>query len=339
MKIINNLFRVGLGGFLVLLFQRPILVSDKMVLQCKNWIFTLNNYTNDDTVRLRALDGNETIEYLIFGREVGENGTPHFQGFVRFSTKKRLRGVQSLIGRNCHFEVSKSPTKAITYCKKDGDFEEFGEYVSNQGKRTDREELELVKQEIVEGNFDIDYYIEHYTHTWARYEKILLRYIEMNRKVKRLDAKPLRVWQAKLWRYLDGPPSDRKVKFIIDPQGNTGKSWFARYYEENSHKKVQLLTSSKHENLAYAYKVDTNVLFMDVPRSKYEYLSFDFLESVKNGCLFSGKYASCTKRFDTPHVVVFMNQMPPMDKLSTDRYDVEVITNSDCVCASDNDIN
>lgn len=65
----------------------------------KNWVFTLNNYTESQFGELSALEGNDQVHYLAAGREVGGQGTPHLQGkflLTRFhpiqATKKICRG-------------------------------------------------------------------------------------------------------------------------------------------------------------------------------------------------------------------------------------------------------
>ena len=40
-----------------------------------NWCFTLNNYTDESQQKVRDLGVG--AEYLVFGRELGESGTPH----------------------------------------------------------------------------------------------------------------------------------------------------------------------------------------------------------------------------------------------------------------------
>lgn len=87
----------------------------------KYWCFTINN-THD----LDDLDGIKSWAYCIVGREVGDAGTPHLQGFIAYFARTRFSSVKKQMPR-AHIErMVSTPTKAITYCKKDGDFEEFG---------------------------------------------------------------------------------------------------------------------------------------------------------------------------------------------------------------------
>lgn len=97
----------------------------------KNWCFTLNNYTENDENLLELLFQNGHVNYIVFGREIGEEGTPHLQGFVQFKKKLRLRQAKSFISPRCHLEpMAGTATQASMYCKKDGDFQEFGNMVT-----------------------------------------------------------------------------------------------------------------------------------------------------------------------------------------------------------------
>lgn len=70
---------------------------------------------------------NLSFKYLIFGKEVGENGTPHLQGFIRFENAKSFAAVKKLLGIRYHIESQRgSCEQAIDYCKKEGNFEEVG---------------------------------------------------------------------------------------------------------------------------------------------------------------------------------------------------------------------
>lgn len=96
----------------------------------KNWCFTLNNYSDADEVLFKELE----CTYLVYGREVGDSGTPHLQGFVVFKSPKRLSGCKK-IHQGAHWEISKGNSdQNRTYCTKDGDYIETG-LIPMTGKR------------------------------------------------------------------------------------------------------------------------------------------------------------------------------------------------------------
>lgn len=120
----------------------------------RNWCFTWNNYTDDD---IEYLKGYKYL-YLIFGKEVGESGTPHLQGYIEFNSVKLLKTLHKAFPK-VHWEMRKgSQTQAITYCQKDNNFFEFGE-AKSQGKRND---LIAVTNAIVEGTFKSTDFPEQY---------------------------------------------------------------------------------------------------------------------------------------------------------------------------------
>ena len=68
----------------------------------KRWCFTINNPTDEESFLLSIwgesieADGEQSdASYLVFGREVGESGTPHLQGYVELRTKKRISFLKS----------------------------------------------------------------------------------------------------------------------------------------------------------------------------------------------------------------------------------------------------
>jgi len=298
-----------------------------MVIQSKSFCFTLNNYTDDDIVRLSKLFEDGSVDYMIYGKEVGESGTPHLQGYVRFPKKKRIKGVKNLIGEECHVEATRNVEAAINYCKKDNDFTEFGELENNQGNRSD---IQAVKEDIQAGFFDLDYYMENHSEFYCKNKNFIMEYINLHLPVAALKPEPLRRWQGELWLKLQLEPDTRKINFYIDYTGNSGKSWFARYYQELHPQVSQIMNFGKLGDMCHGYNVRNRVLFMDVPRQRVEYFSYEFLEMVKDGRFFSGKYNSTNKKFNPPHIVVFMNVDPSQTAFSSDRYETVIITKEMC---------
>lgn len=85
------------------------------------YCFTWNNPKTNSEAKLQSI----VCQYLTYGRERGESGTPHLQGFVYFTDAKSTSAVRKLL-QGCHVEPAKTISAAITYCQKDGDFYESG---------------------------------------------------------------------------------------------------------------------------------------------------------------------------------------------------------------------
>lgn len=81
--------------------------------KAKHWCFTLNNYTQGERVFDLA-----PYEYIVIGLEVGEKGTPHFQGYLVLKERQRLSAVKKLWPRAHLFERLGTPERASDYCKK-----------------------------------------------------------------------------------------------------------------------------------------------------------------------------------------------------------------------------
>lgn len=285
----------------------------------KNWCFTMNNYTADDVERLNNLVNEGKVTYIIYGKEVGNDGTPHLQGLVMLKIRSRLIKCKEILGSNPHVEIPRNLNASIQYCKKEGDWVEFGS-VKKQGQRSD---LELFKEDVKSGILDLVELREKHSETYAKYTRFCLEYVEDNHPKLKIPTFELRNWQRALEAKIEAEPDRRKIIFVVDEKGNSGKSWFAHFYTQNNPKKCQVLLPGKKSDMAFVLKPNITVLFLDAPRSKQgEFIQYDFLEDLKNGYVFSNKYESRMKTFEPMHVVVNMNEAPDMSKLSQDRYDI-----------------
>jgi len=128
--------------------------------RARNFTFTMNNYQTTELV-----DGLD-CRYIIYGREVGESGTPHLQGFVSFDSMKSMTQVIGLLP-GCHIEIARTSTAAIEYCKKEGDFTERGEAPMSQKRKGEfnAERWSVAKKAAIEGRLDDvpeDIYVQYY---------------------------------------------------------------------------------------------------------------------------------------------------------------------------------
>lgn len=284
------------------------------------WCFTINNWTPDHEVKLRALD----IKYLVWGRETAPTtGTRHLQGFVIFNAPKRRGWLTENIGQ-AHFEPTRgTSTQAADYCKKDGDFEERGGLPNRGGQRTDIDNILQWLDEFIADNGRAPSARE----VALVQPKAILRYRNFL-ELARLRAPPpvLRAgdpndWQQPLIDAMDGDADDRSILFYVDPDGGKGKTWVQQYLVTKMPNEVQILGVGKRDDVAHAIDPNKSVFLLDVPRTQMEYLQYSILEMLKNRMVFSPKYNSEMKILvKTPHVVVFCNEHPDMGKMTQDRY-------------------
>lgn len=294
--------------------------------------FTFNNYTDVDVRNIKSAVGQRGISYICFGREVGEEGTPHLQGYLQ-GKQKQFSRLQQVIG-SCHMEAAKgTDTEAIDYCKKDGDFWEAGERVTlkrvTKGKRSD---LEAVKEAIDKGE-TYDNICETFFDQSAKFGRFIKERIQardsgkqQNALREQFESSVLRPWQSALLDIVTETACPRKIHWIWENHGNVGKSWMANYL--GCLHGATVLTAGKKVDMAYIYaQKPTGIVIFDLSRTTEpsdgkSYLDgiYSLAEDLKNGRVVSTKYESKTVYFPSPHVVFFANFPPDMTKWSPDRY-------------------
>lgn len=144
-----------------------------------------------------------------------------------------------------------------------------------------------------------------------------------------MSGKTPRSFQRKVLNIIKGEVDERKIYWFWDPDGNTGKSTLAKHLVMNYN--TVLLGSGTKDCLCclklYMEDKDVDIVVFDIPRVRYNDISYEVIESVKNGMLFSGKYESGFITFNVPHVIVFANYPPDRGCLSEDRWVVKKIKN------------
>jgi len=168
--------------------------------------FTHNNYTDDD---VKWIEETELFKYICFGKEVGENLTPHLQGYFEFQnrqTKSLQACVKHLQDNGCpfkaHIELARgSGDQCIKYCEKDGVFWEKGSRPrTGQGKRSD---LEAVAASISAGMTTYQVARDH-PQEFIKFSKGIERLIMINM--------PRRLWKTEVY-WLWGPSGSGKSRW------------------------------------------------------------------------------------------------------------------------------
>lgn len=88
----------------------------------RNWVFTLNNYTEDECHNVEALSNFDEILRIFVGKEVGEEGTPHLQGYISFNDSTTRAHVETLLGGRAWINRAHGGWKQnYDYCTKQHD--------------------------------------------------------------------------------------------------------------------------------------------------------------------------------------------------------------------------
>jgi len=303
-------------------------------MSAKNWVFTINHPTpqeKDDLDYLAvALNRvNVHANYIIFQLEEGEQGTPHYQGYIQFSKRRTFTQVKAVVGQRAHIEVAKgTPLHNKTYCSKEPRLEstfEYGEMSGGQGKRNDILDFVNSFREKQLSTRDI---IEQHPCILARYPRFvntISTFYSTERRLSTFNTRP--GWQTELADILSTEPDNRTVRWYYDQTGNSGKSHFATKYcytrsDAGGIERREfgyVINGGRHADIYYGYK-EEKVVFFDWARDNQDGFPYVVVENFKNGYFLSTKYEVTRRYFSSPHVVVFSNFYPELNKLSEDRW-------------------
>lgn len=301
------------------------------------YVFTWNNYPDDAQDQLKAMFEKKGGLWLINSEEIAPTtGTPHLQGFVSFRSKIHWTALDKCI-RGISFKpaASKNIKDQWDYImknqEKDGDDFVFYEYgtrpqmgLSTKQLRQrqnnadkNKEMWENVREAAKEGRFEdipAQIFISHM-------KNIKQIYTEHKNKLSPMENVILKPWQAQLEEIAMQEPDDRTIHWYWSKKGKDGKSFMATYFLRNHGATV--LSNGKCADIAYLLDSPKIVIF-DISRERseqqnFEQVNFGVMEDIKNGRIFSPKYESTIKCFDSPHLIVFANAPCPYGKFSEDR--------------------
>lgn len=301
------------------------------------YCFTVNNYTENQVLACDNAVGRAGIKYLCYGKEIAASGTPHLQGYLQ-ATNDQIARLKKAIGGVGHFSKQKGitgpseretqgifgePYTAVGYCMKDGDFVAHGDIVDivkGQGKRND---IDIVMEDI-KGGASYDAISDKYPLETAKFGKFFIERINARdcKRQKLAPMEPLKPNQSEALERIKAQ-NNRQITWVWSAKGETGKSYLAQWIVK---KEDGIILEGKTADMACAYVATKNpFVVVDLSRtleSKDLGWLYCFLEKLKNGMLFSGKYTSAMHLFEPPKIVVFANFLCDFSCWSEDRYDV-----------------
>ena len=198
--------------------------------QSKNWVFTKNveEFSPENEPQMIP----SVMKYLVYGRERAETGQCHYQGFVQLWKKQKMHQVKDYIEGNPHVELMRGNSKeAAAYCRKEGDFEEFGEFTDTEGGRkkgTRKERCGKMLKAIESGEKSMVQLI-HEEPDELKYIKLLGEFIPPRRD----PAKVLYLWGE------SGKGKTYSTQKVLNECGLTyfkkppGNKWFDGYRQQD----------------------------------------------------------------------------------------------------------
>jgi hypothetical protein len=251
----------------------------------RKYCLTLNNYTDHELTQLTHTFNTKEWKYII-GKEVGEQGTPHLQIYIECKNAVKFKTIKGINNR-LHIEITKGDRRQnIIYCSKDNN------YITTFQDKDWKSRKELILND------------------------------EYN------DFIP-RPFQKEILDILASSPDKRKIYWFYERDGNVGKSYLTKYIAL-SNEGVVIADGKKADifnniNELIKSNIEPSIILLDIPRYNQEYINYGAIEQIKNGCIYSGKYEGGLCLFKIPHIIIFSNDLPDMDKWSKDRYEIRRI--------------
>lgn len=260
------------------------------------WCFThnlgLEKPTEDELFNLIVPIKNRFIKicnFYIFSLEKGENnGRFHLQGYIEFRNKKRLNCVKKLIDDTTHWEKTKgSKEQNIDYCNKEPLYTWKWDRKHDEKEFT-AEQLDLITEDML-------YY-----------------------------------WQYNIIHdIIEKKPKKRIIYWFYSIKGEMGKTEFAKYLIY--HYNAQLVNGNNKDIMCQiigptAEKPIKPIYLFNIAKCK-DKISYEALENLKDGLICSSKYEGGSKIIPVPHIIVFSNFLPELDKMSKGRFAIKCVDN------------
>lgn len=138
---------------------------------------------------------------------------------------------------------------------------------------------------------------------------------------------PDRPYQKFILDIIKKEPDERTIYWFFDRKGGIGKTSLSKYLVVNKGAVIMSGKSADVRNGIVEYKkqngITPELIVYNVPRSlDKKYLSYEGLENCKDMLFYSGKYEGAMICGNAPHLIVFANDPPNLEKLSADRWEI-----------------
>lgn len=284
--------------------------------------FTVNNYTLRDLELCQLFAAQDGVTYFIAAQEIGENGTPHIQGFAHVNEDPKKCGLNYWKSRlpfsnAAHYSNAKGSDEANqAYCSKD---DGGGPYISTGCPAPPETDVFAAIMSDCH-TLSVGEILLKYPRFGLMYYSNIKNLVEQFQHPT-MDAKlaKLRPWQDIVMDKLKNQ-SERKILFVVDIDGGKGKSVLTKHIFTSED--TWMCQGGKINDLMFAFVPAEYVIFDMARCNNTDYYPWNFMENLKNGWFTSTKYKGGMKVFKSPKIVVFMNEDPPRDKLSSDRYEI-----------------
>lgn len=253
------------------------------------WSFTINyeKEITEEEARKNYSSNSSMLKtftkFFIYSLEKVNN--IHIQGYLECVNKMRMTAIKDIMGSRIHLEVSKGNREHnINYCSKtESQIEKPIMWDKSKEPKYTAEELGLVEP------------IKLYN------------------------------WQREAINIASSKPDRRTIHWFFETEGNVGKTELARhliYYH-----KFGLIDGKKKDIMCSIVGDDGTKEIMkgyvfNFSRDKEGKVSYDSMESIKDGLIFSSKYKSTGGIIPPCHIFVFANWMPDITKMSLDRWKI-----------------
>jgi len=267
--------------------------------------------------------GKNTVDEFIIGRETGETGYQHTHVVIKFAKKLCFQNARKFDMGDSHpkIEPVRDWAEAVHYAAKDGEFDtniDLANLIPIQKKIDNIMNAKTVREALKNAK---------------NMSEVMptIKMFEVRNQRGVIPFKPLetlRPWQDQLFSILSNCMSNRRIYWVYDKRGGSGKTAFQKHMLASKEGVMLLPGASTSSNINEAVRgfLDENArieyMMINLARGTECYSSiYQTLEQVKDQMLFCPKYKSKVIYLEvSPVICVFANNLPEVEKLTKDRW-------------------